>query len=305
MVGADEEEEGEGDVIMPGADDDSSEEEEDDNEDEAKRIAEGFLVDDDEEDEDEDEDADERRRRKRRKRHHRRKRMPLPSYPCSSLMLPFQSGTRKKVSRMTILNFLKRIPEPPSKGAVDSLGFDAAMTLSRLQRLPPLDMLLGLNLQTMTWILKNQNVPRIFTVFLTVTTTTTTATPSSSRTMINQGTRKLVPSVGGRSVSLSRNTVSKDLRIHLLALTQSTFTYLSVEPPTDLKRPHSAWDEIHEIFGDGRDYEWAMELDGDEGDEEDQVKPRFTDVRLVRVLPLFNSYNVIRFSSQQKSALVY
>ena len=34
-----------------------------------------------------------------------------------------------------------------------------------------------------------------------------------------------------------------------------------------------AWDEIFDVFGDGREYEWA--LDGDDGmeDHEDVVKP--------------------------------
>jgi transcription elongation factor SPT6 len=61
------EDEGEGDAIIPGDSDDSSEEPEDDAEEE-RRIKEGFIVD---EDEDEDDD-DERKRHK--KRHRKRKR---------------------------------------------------------------------------------------------------------------------------------------------------------------------------------------------------------------------------------------
>jgi transcription elongation factor SPT6 len=69
-----EDEEGDGDVIMThGESDDSSEEPEEDAEEE-KRIREGFIVDEDDEDEDADVDSeDERRRRhKKRKRRHRR-----------------------------------------------------------------------------------------------------------------------------------------------------------------------------------------------------------------------------------------
>ncbi|CAK5277668.1 unnamed protein product [Mycena citricolor] len=65
----DAEEEGEGDVVLPGADNDSSEEEEED-EDEARRVREGFIVDED----DDEEDEEEKRRRKRRKRKHSRRR---------------------------------------------------------------------------------------------------------------------------------------------------------------------------------------------------------------------------------------
>ncbi|EIN07299.1 transcription elongation factor Spt6 [Punctularia strigosozonata HHB-11173 SS5] len=75
MKGSAEEEEGEGDATMnDGAaiSDDSSEEPEEDEEEE-KKIREGFIVDEDEE-EDDDDDEEERRRRKRRKRKHRRHR---------------------------------------------------------------------------------------------------------------------------------------------------------------------------------------------------------------------------------------
>ncbi|KAH7889357.1 SH2 domain-containing protein [Phlebopus sp. FC_14] len=67
-----EEEEGDGDATMANGDgvsDDSSEEGEDDEEEE-KRIRDGFIVDEDEDEEDEEEER--RRRRKRRKRRHRR-----------------------------------------------------------------------------------------------------------------------------------------------------------------------------------------------------------------------------------------
>ena len=38
----------------------------------------------------------------------------------------------------------------------------------------------------------------------------------------------------------------------------------------------SAWDEIHEVFGDGHDYDWALVDDEEPGYEEQQVKlPRF------------------------------
>ncbi|WVQ78460.1 transcription elongation factor SPT6 [Cryptococcus sp. DSM 104549] len=66
--------EGEGDEIRPyGEDRDSSEEEEEDDPEEAKRIAEGFIVDEGEDDEDEDEDEDEETRRKRKKEEKRRR----------------------------------------------------------------------------------------------------------------------------------------------------------------------------------------------------------------------------------------
>ena len=35
----------------------------------------------------------------------------------------------------------------------------------------------------------------------------------------------------------------------------------------------SAWDEIHEVFGDGHDYDWALADDEDAVFEEEQAKP--------------------------------
>lgn len=35
---------------------------------------------------------------------------------------------------------------------------------------------------------------------------------------------------------------------------------------------YSAWDEIHEVFGDGHDYDWALADDEDDYKEE-QIKP--------------------------------
>ena len=54
----------------------------------------------------------------------------------------------------------------------------------------------------------------------------------------------------------------------------------------------SAWDEIHEVFGDGHDYDYALVDDEEAGYEEEQVKPemKYQDVRPVRslcnILPL-------------------
>ncbi|KAG6845335.1 hypothetical protein H0H87_010792 [Tephrocybe sp. NHM501043] len=66
--------EGDGDVIMPNASSDDSSEEGEDDEEEARRVREGFIVDEDEDEEEEEEDEEERRkRRKRRKKHHRKR----------------------------------------------------------------------------------------------------------------------------------------------------------------------------------------------------------------------------------------
>ena len=79
-----EDEEGE-DVEMAQVIDDSSEEESDDEE-EARRIREGFIVDEDE-DKDEDDEEEEKERRKRHKRRKKRHRSKCPSFIVMAVLL--------------------------------------------------------------------------------------------------------------------------------------------------------------------------------------------------------------------------
>ena len=90
-----EEEEGEGDVLMPGVTDDSSEEGEDDEE-EFRRITEGFIVDEEEEEEEEEEAP--RKRRKRRKRHHRGE-FPATGFRSALLALTGISRRDRNIGR--------------------------------------------------------------------------------------------------------------------------------------------------------------------------------------------------------------
>jgi hypothetical protein len=46
-----------------------------------------------------------------------------------------------------------------------------------------------------------------------------------------------------------------------------------------LRFPYSAWDEIHDVFGDGHDYDWALEVEDEPNlDEESRQPAKFTDV---------------------------
>ncbi|KAK1236011.1 Transcription elongation factor spt6 [Marasmius sp. AFHP31] len=111
-------EEGEGDEIMPRASDDSSEEEEDDEEEE-RRIRDGFIVDEDEDDEgEEDDDEDERRhrkRRKRRKKHHRRREEEDDGLEEDDLeLLEENTGASFKKNRLKRLVRRGRSESPPT-----------------------------------------------------------------------------------------------------------------------------------------------------------------------------------------------
>ena len=52
--------------------------------------------------------------------------------------------------------------------------------------------------------------------------------------------------------------------------------------PCELTTPVSAWDEIHEVFGDGHDYDWALEGDDEQTYDEELLKPemKYQDVRI-------------------------
>ncbi|KAJ3999147.1 transcription elongation factor SPT6 [Lentinula boryana] len=111
---ADDDEEGEGDVVEPGQPDDSSEEEEEDA-DEERRIREGFIVDEDEEEEEEEDEEEERKRRKRRKKHHRRRREEEDDLEEDDLdLLEENTGGTFKKSRLKRLVRRGRSESPPT-----------------------------------------------------------------------------------------------------------------------------------------------------------------------------------------------
>ncbi len=51
----------------------------------------------------------------------------------------------------------------------------------------------------------------------------------------------------------------------------------------------SAWDEIHDVFGDGHEYDWALAADDEVEYEEEQLKPemKYQDVSEFRYLSYF------------------
>lgn len=96
---------------------DSSEEGEDDEEEE-KRIREGFIVDEDEEVEDEDEEEERRRRRKRRKRRHRRREEEEDALEEDDLeLLEENTGTSFRNRRLTRLRRGREDGSPPASSS--------------------------------------------------------------------------------------------------------------------------------------------------------------------------------------------
>lgn len=67
----------------------------------------------------------------------------------------------------------------------------------------------------------------------------------------------------------------------------------------------SAWDEIHDVFGDGHEYDWALEADDEVQYDEENLKPdiRYQDV-CVGILsavdtdePFFRSLNHLKYGT--------
>ena len=63
------------------------------------------------------------------------------------------------------------------------------------------------------------------------------------------------------------------------------YPFLCSTPPDT---PVSAWDEIHQVFGDGSDYAWALEDDNEYDEELQQQKldMKYTDVRGISLTSL-------------------
>ncbi|KAL0946577.1 hypothetical protein HGRIS_012779 [Hohenbuehelia grisea] len=106
--------EGEGDVVMPGVSDDSSEEAEEDEEEE-RRIRDGFIVDEEEEEEEEEDDDERRRRHKRRKKHHRKRRREdsLDLEDDDLELLEENTGASFRKNRLTRLRRAGRSSDSP------------------------------------------------------------------------------------------------------------------------------------------------------------------------------------------------
>jgi hypothetical protein len=54
----------------------------------------------------------------------------------------------------------------------------------------------------------------------------------------------------------------------------------------------SAWDEIHDVFGDGHEYDWALEADDEIQYDEDNLKPemKYQDVSFFLVWSLLGKH---------------
>ncbi|KAF9454548.1 transcription elongation factor SPT6 [Macrolepiota fuliginosa MF-IS2] len=237
-------EEGDGDEIMPNATDDSSEEGEDDEE-EALRIREGFIVDEDE-DEEEDEEEERRRRRKKRKKHHRRREEEDEELEEDDLeLLAENTGGTFKKNRLTRLRRGRVSESPPAtssrrRNVVESSDED-------------LD--------------NDDNLPQV------------------------QDIQKIWDDERGRDDEEEYGDMDLDDFIEYDeegggAMDEASRAERRREQQELQRRKRAfgsrpelagidanAWDEIHDVFGDGHDYDWALVGEDEMEQEEERYRP--------------------------------
>ncbi|KAJ7172406.1 transcription elongation factor SPT6 [Mycena filopes] len=242
MAGSGEEEEGEGDVIMPGADDSSEEEDED--EEEALRIREGFIVSEEEEDE---EEEDEGHRRKRKRARHHRKQVEEEALEEDDLALLEENtgGSFKKNRRLTRLRRGHDSESPPvasssrQQATVESSDDD-------LDNDGPLPQV--------------QDIQRIWDK-----EDEEEDDEADMEGFIDDSDEEV--DEHERAERRRQRLLDKDRR----KLVRARPELVGIDA--------LAWEEIHDVFGDGHDYDWALE-DDDQAAYDDEPKPetKFADV---------------------------
>ncbi|KAI0780912.1 transcription elongation factor Spt6 [Trametes elegans] len=252
MQGSGQDDEGEGDAVPPaGASDDSSEEPEEDEEEE-RRIREGFIVDEDEDEEDEDSEEEKRRRRKRRKRRHHRLRDEEEDALDEDDLELLEENTGASFSRrLTRIRPGRETESPPApssskaRAVVESSDDDD---------------------------LDNDDFPRVQDIHNIWDDERAAAGRDDDDVdmddMDNFIEYEDEEEVGGAMDENEREQRRRERR-RLEKARRRAFG----SRPELAGIDQSAWEEIHEVFGDGHDYDWALVDDEEAAYEEEQAKP--------------------------------
>ena len=271
MQGSGQEGEGEEeDVGIGNVIDDSSEEEEEDEE-EARRVTEGFIVGDEEDEEDEEVEGPKKRRKRRKKHHHRGNAFRIcavsQSYFLSEeiledddleLMEENTGSIFKKKSRLAKLRDLSRSPAS-SKRLTIIESSDDDLEMGERPRVVDISKI---------WDDRDEDedIDDFIEYSDEDVAPLNQAAREARREEKRQELRRKRAQVRPELVGIDAKYVSPSI---------STFTNLM---------SFSAWDELHEVFGDGNDYEWALVGDDYVDREEEQYK---SDIKYYEVLFLF------------------
>ncbi|KAG6851027.1 hypothetical protein H0H93_004514 [Arthromyces matolae] len=235
--------EGEGDVVMPDAVDDSSEEEEEDEEEE-RRVREGFIVDEDEEEEEEEDDEEERRkRRKRRKKHHRRREEEDEGLEDEDLeLLEENTGASFKGNRLRRLRRGRESESPAAysskrnaiESSDDDLDNEGLPQVEDIQKIWDDERRGEDDDEDMEDFIEDDE-------------------EEEGGTLIDDKTRE--ERRREKKQEQERRKRARGARPELAGIDAN------------------AWDEIHDIFGDGHEYDWALEGEDEVLYDEEQLKP--------------------------------
>ncbi|KAF9075222.1 transcription elongation factor SPT6 [Rhodocollybia butyracea] len=244
MQGVEDDEEGEGDDVGPGQPDDSSEEEEEDAEEE-RRIREGFIVDEDEDEEEED-DEETRKRRKRRKKHHKRRREEEEDLEEDDLeLLEENTGGAFKKSRLKRLVRRGGSESPPTassskrRAIVQSDDEDLDEPLPRIQDIQQI------------WDDQRDEED------------------DDADGDIDDFIEYDDDEEGGIPMDeQAREERRKERRRQQLELRRKA----RGAHPELAGIDANAWAEIHDVFGDGHEYDWALVIDEDGDFEQEHTK---------------------------------
>ncbi|KAI0082636.1 transcription elongation factor SPT6 [Panus rudis PR-1116 ss-1] len=255
MQGSGQEDEGEGDSVGPAISDDSSEEPEEDEEEE-RRIREGFIVDeDDEEEEGADEEEERRRRRKRRKRRHRERAEEEVLEEDDLELLEENTGASfsRRKHRLTRLRRGRdsESPQAPSSSkrhaVVESSDEEDDLDLPKVQDIHNI------------WDDERRREDD------------EDADMDDMDNFIEYEEEE-EPGAMDEEAREERRRERKRLEKERRRAMGSRPELTGIDA--------SAWEEIYEVFGDGHDFDWALEGDDELPNDEEQAKPdmRYQDV---------------------------
>ncbi|KAI9064455.1 transcription elongation factor Spt6 [Trametes sanguinea] len=250
MQGSAQEEE-EGDAVAPGAVSDDSSEEPEEDEEEMRRIRDGFIVDEDEDEEQEDSEEERRRRRKRRKkRHHKPRSEDEDALDEEDLELLEENTGAAFPRRITRIRPGRETESPP------------AASSSRARAV----------VESSDEDLDNDDFTRVQDIHNIWDDERAAAGRDDDDVdmddMDNFIEYEDEEEAGGAMDENEREERRRERRRLEKARRRAFGSH-----PELAGIDQTAWEEIHEVFGDGHDYDWALADDEQAVDEEEPLKP--------------------------------
>lgn len=247
---------------------DSSEEDEDDDPEEARRIAEGFIAEDDEEEDEDDEARKERKRRRKKKRKQNEEDFEVDEDDLDLLAENTGQARRKEAGR------LKRF----RRGSASPTGDDDVAARQR----------------TLDQIFEDDDDDIVPSGRRDAQYDDDDDLPSVGQAIRAGAARKQREVAGGYEDDGLDDFIEEDeeeeemqgldedqreaLRRERREQKRRARMSGSAADPAKAGIDREAWDEIHEIFGNGEDYHWALEDDEEDVFEEEKTKMGYKDI---------------------------